>query len=83
MTEVRPVTTPLTGHFKLSFKQCPQSPKEEKEMSRVPYASAMGSLIYATTCTRPDLAHAASTISQFLSISGKQHWEAVKWYEGL
>jgi len=44
--EVRPITTPLAGHFKLYFKQCPQSPVEEEEMSRVPYASAVGSLMY-------------------------------------
>jgi len=25
MAEVRPVTTPLAGHFKLASKQCPQS----------------------------------------------------------
>ena len=47
MTEVRPVTTPLAGHFKLSSKQCPISPKEEEEMSGVLYASAVGSLMYA------------------------------------
>jgi len=56
MVEVRPVTTHLAGHFKLSSKQCPQSSKEDKEISRVLYASAVGSLIYAMTCTRPDLA---------------------------
>ena len=26
-------------------------------MSRVPYASAVGSLMYAMVCTRPDIAH--------------------------
>ena len=61
MTEVRPVTTPLAGHFKLSSKQCPQSALEEKEMSRVPYASAVGSLMYVMVCTRPDLAYVVST----------------------
>jgi len=30
MVEARPVTTPFAGHFKLSFKQCPQSPKRRK-----------------------------------------------------
>jgi len=67
MAEVRPVTTPLAGHFKLSSKQCPQSPDEKEEMSRVPYASAVGSLIYAMVCTRPNLAYAVSTVSQFIS----------------
>ena len=30
-------------------------------------------------CTRPDLAYAVNTISQFMSNPEKQHWEAVKW----
>jgi len=33
MKKARPVITPLAGHFKLSSKQCPQSPEEEEEMS--------------------------------------------------
>ena len=79
MTEARPVTTPLAGHFRLSSEQCPQSPGEEDEMSRVPYASAVGSLMYAMVCTRPDLAFAVSSVSRFMSNPGKQHWEAAKW----
>jgi len=62
MAEARPVIIPLAGHFKLSSKQCPQSPEEEKEMSQVLYASAVGSLMYAIVCTRPDLAYAVSTV---------------------
>ena len=78
MPEVTPVTTPLAVHFKLSSKQCPQSPKEEKEISPVPYASVVGSLIYVIICTMPDLTYAVSTVNQFMSNPGKQHWEAVK-----
>jgi len=48
-------------------------------MSRVPYASAVGSLMHAMVCIRPDLAYAVSTVSWFMSNPGKQHWEAVKW----
>jgi len=36
-------------------------------MSRVPYASAVGSLMNVMVCTRPDLAYAISTVSQFMS----------------
>ena len=71
MAEVRSVITPLTDHFKLSSKQCPQSPVEEEEMSRVPYASAVGSLMYVVVCTRPDLAYVVSIASQFMSNAGK------------
>ena len=48
-------------------------------MSKVPYASAIGSLMYAMVCTRPDIAHAVGVVSRFMSRPGKQHWEAVKW----
>ena len=52
-------------------------------MSKVPYASAIGSLMYAMVCTRPDIARAVGVVSRFMSRfmsrPGKQHWEAVKW----
>jgi len=65
MVEERPITTHLAYYFKLSFEQCP-SPKEEEEMSQALYASAVGSPIYAMICTRPDLAYAVNTPSQFI-----------------
>jgi len=70
MIEVRPVTTPLVGDFKLSSKLCPQSSKEEEKMSRVPYSSAVESLIYIMAYTRPDLAYAVSIVSRFMSNIG-------------
>ena len=66
-------------HFKLSTKQCPTTDEKKKEMQTVPYASAVGSHMYAMVCTRPDIAHAVSTVSRFMSNLGRPHWEAVKW----
>ena len=48
-------------------------------MSHIPYSSAVGSLMYTTVCTRPDLAYAASMMSRYMHNPGKDHWEAVKW----
>jgi len=73
ITKVRPVTSLLAGYIKLSSKQCPQLQKEEEEMSRVPYASAVGSLMYAMVYNRPDLTYAVSIVSRFMSNPGKQH----------
>lgn len=56
----------------------PKSAEEKEYMSRVPYASAVGSLMYAMVCTRPDLAHAVSVVSRFMGDPGKEHWQAVK-----
>lgn len=47
-------------------------------MTRVPYASAVGSLMYAMVCTRPDIAQAVSVVSRYMSQPGKEHWQAVK-----
>jgi len=47
-------------------------------MSRVPYASAVSSLMYAMVYTRPDIAHAVGVLSRFMSKPGKEHWIAVK-----
>ena len=47
-------------------------------MRNVPYREAVGSLMYATMGTRPDIAFAVSTVAQFCNNPGWAHWEAVK-----
>ncbi|CAN0846213.1 Retrovirus-related Pol polyprotein from transposon TNT 1-94 [Linum grandiflorum] len=79
MSKAKTVSTPLAGHFNLSSKHCPTSEEDKEEMKNVPYASAVGSLMYAMVCTRPDIAHAVGVVSRFLSNPGKEHWAAVKW----
>ena len=51
----KPVSTPLAPHFKLSALMSPKNDAEREYMSKVPYASAVGSLMYAMVCTRPDI----------------------------
>ena len=47
-------------------------------MAGVPYASAVGSLIYAMLCTRPDICFAVGMVSRYQSNPGPEHWIAVK-----
>lgn len=79
MDNAKPVSTPLASHFRLSKDQSPQTEEEREFMAKVPYASAIGSLMYAMVCTRPDIGHAVGVVSRFMSNPGKAHWEAVKW----
>ena len=72
------VSTPLAPHFKLSALMSHVSVKDRDYMSKVLYASAVGSLIYAMVCTRSDLSQAVSMISIYIHDPGKGHWEAVK-----
>ena len=47
-------------------------------MKGVPYASVVGSLIYAQVCTRPDICFAVGLLGRFQSNPGLQHWGAAK-----
>ena len=42
------------------------------------YASIIGSLRYATDCTRPDIAYVVGVLSRFTSKPSKDHWLAIK-----
>ncbi|KAG8481237.1 hypothetical protein CXB51_026062 [Gossypium anomalum] len=66
-------------HFRLSSALSPQSDDEIEYMSHVPYSSAVGSLMYAMVCSRPDLSYAVSAVSRYMANPGKEHWKAVQW----
>ncbi|CAH1418815.1 unnamed protein product [Lactuca virosa] len=69
---------PIQSNAKLSKTQSPSTEAEIAEMSHIPYASAVGSIMYAMTCTRPDVAFALSMVSRYQGNPGKAHWTAVK-----
>lgn len=69
---------PFRHGIALSKEQCPRTPKEIENMKAVPYASAVGSLMYAMLCTRPDICFAVGMVSRYQSNPGQEHWTAVK-----
>ena len=69
---------PLHHGIKISKDLCPKTDEELERMSRVPYASAIGSIMYAMTCTRPDVSFALSMVSRHQQNPGEGHWTAVK-----
>lgn len=79
MGNAKPVSTPLASDFRLSKDQSPQTEEEIEFMDKISYASAIGSLMYAMVCTRPDIGYAVGVVSRFMANPGKAHWEAVKW----
>ena len=58
--------------------QCPKSELERERMEGIPYASIVGSLMYAQTCTRPDISFAVGMLGRYQSNPGMQHWKAAK-----
>ena len=47
-------------------------------MRQVPYAFAVGSLMYVMLCTKPDICYSVGMVSQYQSNLGPKHWQAVK-----
>jgi hypothetical protein len=79
MHDAKSVSTPIASHFKLSSTQCPTTDDDLEYMAGVPYSSAVGSLMYAMVCSRPDLSYAMSLVSRYMANPGKEHWKAVQW----
>lgn len=79
MKGAKSVVTPLVPHFRLSCNQSPTIAEDKAYIENVPYASAVGSLMYDMVCTRPNISQAVSVVSRFMVNPGKAHWEAVKW----
>ena len=69
---------PISYGITLSKTQCPSTPDEQEKMRAIPYASAVGSIMYAMLCTRPDVAFAFSVVSRYQSNPGEPHWVANK-----
>ena len=51
----------------LSKDMCPKTLEEIQRISRIPYASVIGSFMYAMLCSRPDISYAVSITSRYQS----------------
>ena len=49
-----------------------------ENVDQVQFQSAVGSLLYLSIKTRPDITYAVSNVAKFCASPSKQHWTAVK-----
>ena len=73
MKHAKPISTPLGSYFKLRKTSCSSSKKERGDIASIVYSSAVGSLMYAMVCTRPDIAHAVGIVNRFTVNPSKDH----------
>ncbi|GJU80723.1 zinc finger, CCHC-type containing protein [Tanacetum coccineum] len=69
--ECTPVSTPMDTSEKLM-------PNNGQAVSQLEYSRVIGCLMYAMTCTRPDIAFAVGKLSRYTSNPGTQHWQAIQ-----
>jgi hypothetical protein len=73
MVDCKPIGVPLDPKVKLQ-----RNANGNDEAKGFPYQQAIGSLMYAMLCTRPDLAYPISVLSQHMANRNMEHWMAVK-----
>ena len=78
LADAKAYATPIVPGVIYSRGDSPADQTEDAHMKTVPYREAIGSLMYASVATRPDISFAVSTLSRFLDNPGRIHWEAVK-----
>ena len=71
-------TLPFRHGVHLSKEKSPKTLEQKERMSGIPFASAVGSLMYAMLCTRPDICYAVGIVSRYQSDPREEHWIAVK-----
>jgi hypothetical protein len=69
---------PIIKGDKFSNDQCSQNALEQEQMKNIPYESAVGNLLYAQVCTRPDIAMTVGMLGRYQSNLGLEHWKAAK-----
>jgi hypothetical protein len=69
---------PMSHGITLSKKQCHLEPDKQERMRVIPYASTIGSIMYAMICVWPDVSYALSATSRFQSNYGDAHWTIAK-----
>nr|GFB81224.1 hypothetical protein [Tanacetum cinerariifolium] len=69
---------PMQEKLKFSKSQGASTPAELKRVQNVLYASAVGPIMYAVRCTRPDVTFAQNVTSRFQQNPRDIHWTTVK-----
>ncbi|GAA0165125.1 hypothetical protein LIER_39917 [Lithospermum erythrorhizon] len=78
MNDSKKGNLPMRHGVQLSKSQCPTTSAKMNKMKHIPYASAIGSIMYAMLCTRPDVSYALSATSRYQANPGESHCIAVK-----
>ena len=77
-TDARPADTPMVASLQLRRpdKSAPTPPEVSEWVDRTPYRSLVGSLMYLSVATRPDISYAVGHLSSFVDCYRLDHWEA-------
>ena len=70
--------TPIVKGDRFNLNQCPKNELEREQMRNIPYASIVGSLMYAQVCTRPNIAFVVGMLRRYQSNPRIENWTVAK-----
>jgi len=73
MKDCLPSVAPIVKSDSFNLNQCPKNDFEGELMKNIPYASVVGSLMYAQVCTRPNIAFVVRMLERYQSNPGINH----------
>ncbi len=73
MSECKPANVPMDAGLRANFDQ-----ENSEECDKTLFQSAIGSINYAVTATRPDLAAALGCVNSYMQSPKVVHWKGVK-----
>lgn len=79
MTGCKPLKNPTPLPYEAKFNVDTEMTEEEKaHMKNVPYREAVGSLIYLSSCCRPDISYSVSMLASVMQNPSTYHWHLMK-----
>ena len=65
MHDCKPMDTLVEKNLSLNLDMRHKTPNKKEQMSKVPYFSVVGILIYAMMCKHPDICYTVTLVSRF------------------
>jgi len=73
MDDCKPKSLPVSAAIKFSKDE-----GEPLDTTLYPYSELLGSLMYLSVCTRPDISFATGSLARYMSAPTTVHWQAAK-----
>ena len=78
MKDCSPSVASIVKGDRFNLDQCPKNDLEREQVKNIPYASIVGSLMYAQVCTRPNIAFVVGMLGRYQSNPDIDHQKAAK-----
>ena len=74
MKDCSPSIAPIMKGDRFNLNQCLKNNIKQEQIKNIPYASAIGSIMYTQVCPKPNIAYVVGMLDRYQSNLGMDHW---------